>query len=74
MPVSRLAIGFVTGLAVPPIITAFVLRPLLIQTHFAEINSIQNEMDFVGWHIRHMEEAKGITGDALYTPTSLYQV
>lgn len=73
MSAARQVLAFVAGLAVPPLLTALIFQPYFIQSRFDEIDSIKYDMDYVGWHIRLLEEKKGITGDALYVPTSYYQ-
>lgn len=70
---SAVARSFFVGLTVPPILTLSVLKPYLIPSHIGEIDLIKQEMEFVGWHIRNLEEKVGIAGDALYTPTGYHQ-
>lgn len=73
MSVSGVTRAFFIGLTVPPIVTLSVLKPYFIPSHIGEIDLIKQEMEFVGWNVRMLEEKLGIAGDALYTPTGYHQ-
>lgn len=71
---KKIAVSFLVGSIVPPVITKFVFLPMYLpKTIFDEINALRTEMDQVGYIVRHQEEDRGLTGSALYAPTSLYQ-
>ena len=72
--IKKVATCFVGGSILPPVLTKLVLQPMYLpKPIFDEINALRTEMDQVGWIIRHEEESRGLSGDALYAPTSLYQ-
>ncbi|KAK7686954.1 hypothetical protein QCA50_010035 [Cerrena zonata] len=60
--------GLLAGLSIPPIITKVVLVPSLIQSKYDEIDSIKHDLDYIGWHVRNMEEVKGYKEDDIYVP------
>ncbi|KAK6199277.1 uncharacterized protein RJT21DRAFT_121587 [Scheffersomyces amazonensis] len=67
------ALGLLTGLAVPPLLTKFVLFPVFVQSKYDEINTIKQELEFVGWNVRHLEEDRGLEENELYVPRSHYK-
>lgn len=73
MSAPRIARGFLLGLTLPPIVTMAVLKPYFVPSHIGEIDLIKQEMEFVGWNIRALEERLGVAADALYVPTGLHQ-
>lgn len=71
---KKIALSFLAGSMVPPLVTKFVFLPMYLpKIMFDEINALRTEMDHVGYIVRHQEEERGLTGSALYAPTSLYQ-
>ncbi|ODV67966.1 hypothetical protein HYPBUDRAFT_152670 [Hyphopichia burtonii NRRL Y-1933] len=70
---SPVVLGLLAGLSVPPIITKVVLVPSLIQSKYDEIDSIKHDLDYIGWHVRNMEEVKGYKEDDIYVPVSYFQ-
>ena len=65
--------GLLAGSIVTPIITRFFIVPFYFDSQIhKEIHYIQQELDYVGWHIRHLEEDKGFKDDELYRPATYY--
>ncbi|KAG2736740.1 hypothetical protein G9P44_000830 [Scheffersomyces stipitis] len=65
--------GLFTGAVLPPIVTRFWLVPSINQEQFDDINRLKFQIDHMGWHIRELEERKGVTEDQIYVPDSYYQ-
>ncbi|CAK7901009.1 hypothetical protein CAAN1_06S01948 [[Candida] anglica] len=65
--------GLLTGLMVPPVLTKLVLEPVLIQKKYDEIDKIKHDLDFVGWHVRNLEESYGFKEADVYIPVSYFQ-
>ncbi|EGV63821.1 hypothetical protein CANTEDRAFT_113855 [Yamadazyma tenuis ATCC 10573] len=70
---SRVTFGLIAGLSIPPLVTKFVLEPYFIHTKFNEIDDIKHDIDHIGWHVRNLEELKGLKGDDVYVPVSYFQ-
>lgn len=66
-------VGLVTGLAVPPIITKFILHPVLVESKYNEVDSLKHDLDYLGWNVRLREQEHGVASEALYVPTSYFQ-
>lgn len=65
--------GFIGGLCVPPVATKLVLQPYFIDSKYNEIDDIKHDLDHIGWHVRNLEEIKGIKSDDVYVPVSYFQ-
>lgn len=66
-------VGFAAGSITVPLATKYVLRPLLVDYKYIEVDEIKHDMDFVGWNIRMLQENSGVRHEDLYIPTSYYQ-
>ncbi|KGU25474.1 hypothetical protein MGI_04378 [Candida albicans P75016] len=65
--------GLVAGSIITPIVTKVFIVPLYFDSQIhKEIHYIQQEMEYVGWHIRHLEEEKGFQEEELYQPATYY--
>lgn len=73
MPSKVQVLAFLAGLAVPPVVTKAVIQPAVFKPNFDELYAIKQELDFVGWQVRHIEEEKGFKKERLYEPKTLYQ-
>lgn len=71
---SPATIGLLGGLALPPLITKFILEPKFVQSKFDEVNNIKYNIEYLGWHVRELEEAKGFRDDSTYVPVSLLPI
>lgn len=70
---SKSAIGFVTGLLVPPVLTKVLLEPVFVQRKYDEIDGLKHLLDYIGWHVRNLEESNGYDSNAMYVPVSYFQ-
>lgn len=66
-------IGFISGLIVPPVVTKMVLEPIFIQRKYEEIDNIKLDVDYIGWHVRNLEEERGMKEEEVYVPVSYFQ-
>ncbi|KAI5958502.1 uncharacterized protein KGF55_005762 [Candida pseudojiufengensis] len=65
--------GLIAGSIVTPIVTKYVISPMYFDPQvMKEIHYIQQEMEFVGWNVRHLQEQKGFKEEELYTPNTFY--
>ncbi|CAI5759701.1 unnamed protein product [Candida verbasci] len=61
--------GLVAGSIITPVVTKFFIVPYCFDNQVSkEIHYIQQEMEFVGWNVRHLQEEKGFKEDELYQP------
>lgn len=70
---SPVVVGLLAGLAVPPVVTKLVLEPSIIQSKYDEIDNIKHDLDYIGWHVRNLEESRGWKAEDVYVPTSYFQ-
>ncbi|KAK6462522.1 hypothetical protein DFJ63DRAFT_161864 [Scheffersomyces coipomensis] len=70
---SRVVLGLLIGLAVPPILTTFVILPNFRLRTRNEIHNIRHEIEYLGWNVRHLQEERGYKEDQMYSPDSYYQ-
>ncbi|KAF3990050.1 hypothetical protein FT663_02329 [Candidozyma haemuli var. vulneris] len=61
-------LGFSLGLLVPVLVSQFYLKPRWLGDAQKEIWKLRHEMDFVGWNVRTLQEAKGFREADLYQP------
>lgn len=66
-------VGLLAGLVVPPVLTKLILEPSFIHSKFDEIDNIKSDLDHIGWHVRNLEESKGLKGEEVYIPTTYFQ-
>lgn len=57
---SPATIGLLSGLVLPPLVTKFILEPKFVQRKYDEIRNIKYNIEYLGWHVRVLEEASGI--------------
>ncbi|KAK6456956.1 uncharacterized protein RJT20DRAFT_127060 [Scheffersomyces xylosifermentans] len=62
------AIGLLSGLALPPLLTRFLLVPSIRQQKVDEIRHLKYQIDYMGWHVRELEEIKGYKEEDTYVP------
>lgn len=65
--------GLLSGLVLPPLVTKLVLEPMFIQKKYDEIDDIKYNIDYMGWHVRNLEEKRGVNEDKFYVPDSYFQ-
>lgn len=67
--------GLLAGSIITPIVTKFIIVPLYFNPldTMKEIHYIQQEMEYVGWNVRHLQEEKGFSEEELYTPATYYK-
>lgn len=68
---SSTTIGLLSGLVLPPLVMKFILEPRIVQIKYDEIRNIKYNIEYLGWHVRGLEEAKGFEEDNVYVPVSL---
>lgn len=66
-------LGAIAGLSIPPLATKLVLQPYFIDSKYDEIDDIKHDLDHIGWHVRNLEEIKGVQKDDIYVPVSYFQ-
>ncbi|CAH6721912.1 hypothetical protein CLIB1444_07S05248 [[Candida] jaroonii] len=66
-------LGLLSGLAVPPLATKFFLQPYIIDSKYNEIDALKYDLDTIGWHVRNLEEFKGVKEEDIYVPVSYFQ-
>ena len=65
--------GLVAGSIITPIVTKVFIVPLYFDSQIhKEIHYIQQEMEYVGWHIRHLEEERVSGRRAISTSNILW--
>ncbi|KAG7666284.1 uncharacterized protein J8A68_000179 [[Candida] subhashii] len=63
--------GLLAGFIVPPIVAKFVIIPYMVDPNFLkEIHYIQQEVEYVGWTVRHLQEDNGFKEEDMYRPAS----
>lgn len=71
--IRPIAIGLLTGLAIPPIITLYVILPKHMKKTYNDIDALKNNLEFLGWHVRELQELRGFKEEEIYMPDSYYQ-
>ncbi|CUM54422.1 uncharacterized protein AC631_04373 [Debaryomyces fabryi] len=69
---SPATIGLLSGLVLPPLLAKFVLEPIFIQRKYDEVQNLKYNVEYLGWHVRGLEEASGFKEDKFYSPLSLF--
>ncbi|QWW25512.1 hypothetical protein CA7LBN_004399 [Candidozyma auris] len=64
-------LGFSAGLILPVLVSQFYIRPRWLGDVQKEIYKLRHELDFVGWNVRILEEAKGFQEADLYQPLTM---
>lgn len=67
------AIGLLFGMAIPPAVTKMYLEPSLIHQQFRDLDELRHTLDYIGWHVRTMEESRGFKDEDIYIPATYYQ-
>lgn len=70
---SNAFLGLIGGLALPPLVTRFFLKPYIIDSKYQEIDMIKHDLDILGWQIRNLEEFKGFKQEDVYVPITYFQ-
>lgn len=69
---SPATIGLLSGLVLLPLVTKFILEPKFVQRKYDEIRNIKHNIEYLGWHVRVLEEASGINEDKFYSPVGVF--
>lgn len=69
---SPATIGLLSGLILPPLVTKFILEPKFVQRKYDEIRNIKYNIEYLGWHVRGLEEASGFKEDKFYSPVGVF--
>lgn len=64
-------LGFSAGLILPVLVSQFYIRPRWLGDVQKEIYKLRHELDFVGWNVRILEEAKSFQEADLYQPLTM---
>ncbi|CAK9441570.1 uncharacterized protein LODBEIA_P54380 [Lodderomyces beijingensis] len=68
--------GLIAGALVTPVVTKCVIVPIYYnpaKDAMKEIHYIQQEMEYVGWNVRHIQEDRGYAEEDMYTPGTYYK-